>query len=334
MTNRERFQKAMHYGFPDRAPYFEEGIRETVLHAWRQQGLPSDTDLQTLFPSDPRLEIELDLSPRPAFKRWPHSKSDLNALRRRLDPEDPNRLPPDWKQIVRTSPADTEIRMLKVQRGFFISMGVKAWDRFLEIMYLLTDDPQFIREYMYIQGEFAALLIDRVLDEIKIDAAIFSEPIGGNDRPLISPQMYAEFVLKSYQPIIEVLHRHAIETLIWRTYANARLLIPKILEYGFNCLWACEVNMAAMDYRDLRKEYGRDLRLIGGIDLDALQLGKEAIKREVLEKVPALLADGGYVPLADGRVREDVSFENYRFYRKLLKQTIDCTSLRSASPTP
>jgi hypothetical protein len=62
------------------------------------------------------------------------------------------------------------------------------------------------------------------------------------------------------------------------------------------------------------------LRLIGGIDLDALRFGPEAIRREVEEKVPPLLADGGYIPLADGRVREDVTFENYAFYRRLLEK--------------
>jgi uroporphyrinogen decarboxylase len=89
---------------------------------------------------------------------------------------------------------------------------------------------------------------------------------------------------------------------------------------GFNCLWACEVNIEAMDYGAIRGELGRDLRLIGGIDLDALRFGKDAIRREVEEKVPPLVAEGGYVPLADGRVREDVTFENYAYYRRLLEE--------------
>jgi uroporphyrinogen decarboxylase len=136
---------------------------------------------------------------------------------------------------------------------------------------------------------------------------------------LISPRMYEEFVLKSYEPLLAVMRHFGVETIILRTYANARVLIPSILKWGFNCLWACEVNVEAMDYRDLRREFGRNLRLIGGIDLDALRRGKEAIRREIEEKVPLLLADGGYVPVADGRIREDVSFENYAHYRRLLE---------------
>ncbi len=77
-----------------------------------------------------------------------------------------------------------------------------------------------------------------------------------------------------------------------------------------------------MDYIKLRKEYGKELRLIGGIDLDALKKDKKAIYKEIYDKVPALLEEGGYVPLADGRVRKEVPFENYIYYRELLEKVI------------
>ncbi len=57
------------------------------------------------------------------------------------------------------------------------------------------------------------------------------------------------------------------------------------MRYGFTCLWACEVNRAAMDYRDLRREFGVDLRLIGGIDLDALHRGRNAIREELTTRL-------------------------------------------------
>jgi hypothetical protein len=173
---------------------------------------------------------------------------------------------------------------------------------------------------MAIQAEFSAKLTEKVLKEVQIDAAVFSEPIGGNDRPLISPQMYEEFVLKSYEPVLNVLHRYNVETIIFQTFANAKILIPSILRWGFNCLWACEVNIETMDYRSIRRDFGRDLRLIGGIDLDALRKDKATIRREIEVKVPPLIKDGGYVPLADGRVREDVPFDNYVYYRELLQK--------------
>ena len=210
--------------------------------------------------------------------------------------------------------------MLRVHRGFFLSMGVDGWKRFKEVIYLTKKDPGFVRQSMGIQGEFAALLAERLLKDLEFDAAIFVEPIAENHGPLISPQMYEDLVLKSYEPILTVLKRYGVDTIIFLTFANPRLLIPSILKWGFNCLWACETSMKDMDYRDLRREFGRDLRLIGGIDLDALRLDKEAVKREVYEKVPPLLADGGFVPLADGRVRPDLPLENYLYYRRLLEK--------------
>jgi uroporphyrinogen decarboxylase len=132
--------------------------------------------------------------------------------------------------------------------------------------------------------------------------------------------MYREFVLQSYGPVLDVLERHQVQNIILRTYANPRRLLSEVFTGRFNCLWACECNPESMDYRRLRKEFGRGIRLIGGIDADVLRQDKDAIRREVEEKVPPLLAEGGFIPLADGRVREDVPFENYVFYRRLLEE--------------
>jgi hypothetical protein len=320
MSSRDRFRETMSYGSPDRIPYFEEGIRKDVIKAWRKQGLKRGADLATLFPSDFRERIEVDLEPRPKieFKQIPFI--DLDKFRRRLDPADKKRLPGRWSRRIREWQTRNHVLMLYVHRGFFLTMGVREWRSFRDVMLMLVEQPDRISERMQIQGDFAARLTDLILREVDVDAIVFSEPIGGNDRPLISPNMYEKFVLKSYEPILDVLHHHRVDTICFQTFANARILIPSILKWGFNCLWACEVNIDAMDYRSLRREFGRDLRLIGGIDLDALRVGKAAIRQEIEEKVPPLIEDGGYIPLADGRVRADVPFENYAYYRKLLEK--------------
>jgi hypothetical protein len=320
MSSRERFRETMGYGRPDRVPYFEEGIRKDVLREWRTQGLARAADLSEMFPSDRRERMQVDLEPRPKLVSKLDKITNLKKFQRHLDPADKKRLPRRWSRSVTEWQSRDHVLMLYVHRGFFQTMGVRNWRSFNDVMVLLMDQPEVVRKRMQIQGEFAARLTDRVLNEVEIDAVVFSEPIGGNDRPLISPQMYEEFVLKSYEPVLNVLRRHDVDTICFQTYANARILIPSILRCGFNCLWACEVNIEAMDYRSLRREFGRELRLIGGIDLDALRENKEAIRREIEEKVPPLIAEGGYIPLADGRVRADVPFENYVYYRRLLEK--------------
>ena len=320
MNGRQRFLATMQFGKPDRVPYFEEGIRREVLRAWRKQGLSRDTDLLKMFTTDAREEIDLDVYPHPWPRRWPVRSSELSAFARSINPADPTRLPEDWRQSLAGWKRRDHVLMMRLHQGFFLTMGVYGWQRFYELMKLIHDDPGFVREMMKLQAEFVAALTERALQDVAIDAAVFSEPIGDNHGPLISPRMFADFVLSSYRPILDVLHRHNVNIIILRTYANARLLLPVLVEHGFDCLWACEVNQAAMDYRSLRQEFGTGLRLIGGIDLDVLREDREAIRREVEGKVPALLAQGGYVPLADGRVREDIPYENYIYYRQLLEK--------------
>jgi uroporphyrinogen decarboxylase len=267
--------------------------------------------------------MELDLDPRPELKKWPTTEKDLELFRQHLNPDDPKRLPEQWKKRVRNWQDREHVLMLYVHQGFFLTMGVGSWQRFYDVMTQLVDSPNLVREMMLAKGRFAAALTEKVLKDVNVDAVIFSEPIGGNEGPLISPEMYENIVLKSYQPVLDVLHRYGVEIIIFQTFANARILIPSILKWGFNGLWACEVNIEAMDYRSLRKEFGRDLRLIGGIDLDALRSSKADIKKEIRTKVPPLMDQGGYIPLADGRVREDVPFENYCYYRELLRSIIE-----------
>lgn len=318
MTSRERFIKTMNFQPVDRVPYFEEGIRKEVLKAW---GIKRK-EFQKMFPVDCREEIIPEVDPLPAFKTWPSRSDDIIELKKRLNPANPKRLPANWKKCVKKWQNRDHLLILRVHRGFFLTMGIYDSKRFTEVLFLTMEKPDFVKEYMRIQGEFAAAMAEKILNQVEVDALYFSEPIGSNEGSLISPQMYEKIVLESYKPLLQLADQHNINTKIFLTYANARILIPSVLKYGINCLWACEVNTQVMDYIDIRHEFGKDLRLIGGIDLDALRKGKNEIEKEIYEKVPILIEQGGYVPLADGRIRKEVPFENYIHYRKILDEVI------------
>lgn len=319
MTSRERFRETMRYGRPDRVPYFEEGLRDDVLARWREQGLAPDADLAEMFHTDRRERIPVNLEPIPPMTQWAETSECLDELRRRLNPDDPARFPDDWLAQAAAWRARDFVLELQLHRGFFLSMGVNDWPRFTQVVYLIKDAPLFVHEVMGIYAHFAAQIAERVLGEVDVDFVSFSEPIGGNDGPLLSPATYERFVLASYRPVLDLVRSSGVETRCFITYANARVLLRNVLKAGFNCLWACEVNTAAMDYLSLRDEFGPGLRLIGGIDLDTLLGDKRAIRREMERVIPPLLAQGGYIPLADGRVRANVPFEVYRYYRRLLE---------------
>lgn len=320
MNSRQRFTATMGAGRPDRPPLFDEGQRDEVLEAWRRQGMPAGGSLADLFHIDERQEIEPDLYPSPDLAAWPEGPHDLGALQAALDPDDPARLPPDWKDQLQGWRDRRSTVMLRVHRGFFQSIGVHDWRRFHQAMFLVKDQPELVRRMLEIQGAFNARVTGRILEQVQVDAVVFNEPIGDNHGPLISPRDYRQLVLPAYEPVFEALRRHNVGTIILRAYANVYPLLPDLLQAGVNCLWVVEVRSPAVDYLRLRSEFGRHLRLIGGLDLDVLREGREAIRRELETNLPPLLEQGGYAPLLDGRVRADVPWEHYCYYREVLER--------------
>jgi hypothetical protein len=95
-----------------------------------------------------------------------------------------------------------------------LSLGVKGWSRFTEVIELLVRAPLLVHDTLMIQGEFAARLAERVLRDVQVGAALFSEPIAEKRGPLISPKMYRDIVLPSYDPLLSVLKRHGVEVII------------------------------------------------------------------------------------------------------------------------
>jgi hypothetical protein len=322
MNSRQRFLRTMDSESTDRASLFKEGIREGVLEMWREQGLETGKSLSDLFTYDKREEMALNLDAELDYVKLASSSNGLETIQKNLNPDDKQRLPKKFYENIKSWAQRSHPLMLEVHEGFFLTMGVGAWRSFSKFIYLLMDQPDFVRKVMQIHGEAAAKLTEKVLKEVDIDAVIFSEPIGGNHGALISLDMYREFVASSYIPIVDVLKRYGVKNIIVRTYANTLTILPALFEIGVNCLWACECNPTAMDYQRIRSDFGKEIRLIGGIDLDILRGNKDKIQFELESTILPLLEQGGYIPLADGRVREDISFESYAYYRKQLERIV------------
>ncbi len=326
MTPRERFHAVMAYGAPDRAPLWAEGLREEVRQAWARQGLPLDTDLASLFEYDARQRLEVNLDPRPPLSHPPLTVSAIAQRRRHLDPRDPQRLPggPQGPAALRQGSAAGQLVELPLGHGLFLTLGVAAWASFEPVLLQLADAPALVGQVMQDQAAFTAEIADTILGRVPVDFASFSEPIADNHGPLISPAMFRDLVLPAYRPVLDVLRRHQVDPIVWVSYGNPRALLGQVLDAGFNCLWAIESESPEMDYRTLRRHFGRSLRLIGGIDLDCLRGGPAAIDAELQAKVPPLLTAGGYVPLADGRVRPNLPWAHYAYYRRQLQRLVCC----------
>jgi uroporphyrinogen decarboxylase len=78
---------------------------------------------------------------------------------------------------------------------------------------------------------------------------------------------------------------------------------------------------AGMDVAVLRKKYGRELLMHGGVDKTALACGPQAIDAELEKCVPVAL-EGGYIPTVDHSLPPDISYANFQYYWRRKKEML------------
>jgi uroporphyrinogen decarboxylase len=184
---------------------------------------------------------------------------------------------------------------------------------------MFYDDPGLIEDMMEQMLYLETEVIKRTLKDIKVQQATFWEDMCYKAGPLISPAMVRKFMLPRYKKITDLLQSYGVDVIYLDCDGNVEQLLPLWLEVGINLIWPFEV-AAGNDVVALRKQYGRDLIIAGAIDKRALIKGKEAIREEVMSKVPFLLETGGYFPSVDHAVPPDVTFENYCYYINLMRE--------------
>jgi hypothetical protein len=175
-----------------------------------------------------------------------------------------------------------------------------------------------VEEMMATITDFNLAVLERALAEVDWDFAVFEEPIASNHAPVISPSHYRRTCLPHLERIAGRVRAAGNDLLVADSHGAVGPLIPVWREAGLNTLWLGDVAASGLDYPSLRRTYGRQLRLIGGLDLRVMSHDPGAIEREVADVADPLLAEGGYIPLLDGRVRKGVPHENYVHYRQLL----------------
>jgi uroporphyrinogen decarboxylase len=253
----------------------------------------------------------------PMFLDWPvKDRATWNELKKRLDPNSPERWPSDWNTYVKKMNGISEPLSLAV--GSFYGF-LREWVGSERILYMFYDNPRLIEDMMeqvlYLETE----VIKRTLKNINVQQATFTEDMCYKTGPLISPTMVRKFMMPRYRKIIDLLHSYGVDVIYLDSDGNLNELIPLWLESGINLLWPLEV-AAGNDAVALRKKYGRNLILSGNIDKRALIKGRKAIREEVMSKLPFLLEAGGYFPSLDHAVAPDITLENYCYYINTMRE--------------
>lgn len=178
---------------------------------------------------------------------------------------------------------------------------------------IFYDDPKLVEEIFDFLTNYIIELFDKALNECDYDCFHIFEDMAFNNGPLISPQMVRKYMLPQYKKLIGHLGKYNIKNIWIDCDGDIDKLIPIWIEAGINCVIPCEVK-AGSDPVKIRKKYGKDMALIGGINKYILTQTKKDIENEVRGKCDYLLPIGGYIPTLDHLAPPDIPYENFLYY--------------------
>ncbi|MCX5642025.1 MAG: hypothetical protein NTY10_02095 [Candidatus Omnitrophica bacterium] len=352
MTDRERFNNQMHYRSVDRCFNMEFGYWDQNFTLWplfTENHVTNNEEADLFFNFDKIKILVGDTWLRPWFEEKIVKETGDTIVMMNSDgllaeiPKDrhgtiPHYVkasivtPDDWKRckeerLNRANPArrvDMELLKKEYPSDRDFPLGVYCGSMIGKIRDMLTFEGLAYATYDYPvmvedMVETACVLIedflDQVLGKIDFDYASGWEDICFKSGPIVSADFFKKVVMPRYKRISRKLHSAGID--IWYTDCDGdvRPIMPYFLEGGINCLFPFEVNGCAHP-RELLNQYGKDLRIMGGVNKIELAKGPEAIKA-YLETLIPLVERGGYIPFCDHRCPPNVKPEDYLYYLDL-----------------
>jgi len=264
-------------------------------------------------------------SPPPAMPQFiSHPVTDRQSwldLKRRLDPDTPVRIPANLSQLAIDSPN----RQMPLGIWLGGTYGIiRSWMGVENASYLFHDDPALIEEMIEHLTFFYSTIAAKIFKTgIQLDWVMFWEDMCYNHGPLLSPDMYAKYCLPFYRTMIEMIMRHNVKVIMLDSDGQISDLIPLWLEVGINVMHPMEV-AAGMDVRKIRRQYGNQVRFLGGIDKRAIARGPAAIDAEVIPKVSAIMeSGGGMVVECDHGVPPDISLVDFMYFHDLVRRLFE-----------
>ena len=349
MTPHERFLAFMDFQPVDRIPLWEGGPWGSALRRWRREALGEGNNPPQYAQCDSKLQCGVDIWMRPRYEQrviseddesitkvsdrgvvmrtfksadttsmpehieYPiKTRSDWEELKKRYDPNDEARFPAGWKEKCEQWRQKGPVLIFQGPRAPSLFGFVRELLGPKRTLYAFYDEPELVHDMMEFNTEFVVNFLPRVLDEAPITSLFFWEDMCYRNGPLISPDTFRKFMLPRYQRVTELARSKGIDKILVDSDGNVEELIPLWLESGINGVYPMEV-AAGMDVVKLRREYGRDLLMTGGIDKRALARDRAAIDKELEAKLP-LAEQGGYIPHVDHALPHDISYDNFAYY--------------------
>jgi len=296
-------------------------VRISLAYGYERQTLELTDEYELYRDRDGVIKRKLRDEPEPAMPQYVEFPlKDRQAWREhflpRLDPDSPRRLPVHWESLkkqyaVRDFP-------LGIHAGSMFGW-LRNWMGVENIAVMLYDDAAFVQEMMEHLADLIVEVLGKVVFDVRFDFAVMWEDMAYKTASLISPRHVRELMLPNYRKITDLLHRAGVDVIMLDSDGNVEELIPIWLEVGINYIYPMEC-AAGMDVVKLRKQYGRELILGGGMDKRILAAGDPAAIDAMIDEKRDLILAGGYVPGCDHAIPPDISWKAYLHYRERLAE--------------
>jgi hypothetical protein len=242
--------------------------------------------------------------------------ASFRELKKRYRANLGGRYPAMWKEILLPRWVNRTHPLVLGQNcstlGFY--WRAREWMGTENLSYAWYDEPDLMHEMMEFIADFTIEVSKPVLEQTSVEYVFLNEDMSMKNGPLLSPETYRTFIFPQMKRLVEYYKSHGVRYVLVDTDGNCEALIPLLMQAGVDGIWPLE-RVAGMDPIALRKKFGRDLRLSGGVDKMEIAKGKEVIEKHLAALVP-LIEEGGFIPTIDHTASPDISLENFQYYMK------------------
>ena len=187
--------------------------------------------------------------------------------------------------------------------------------------YLYADDEALFTEIIDIVGDLCYRNTLAALESgAKFDFAHFWEDICFKNGPLIVPAVFEEKVGPHYKRITDLCGRYGLDIVSLDCDGKIDALIPTWLANGVNTMFPIEVGTWEASIEPWRKQYGRAIRGVGGMNKTVFARDRKAVDVEVA-RLKELVALGGFIPCPDHRLAPDAKWDLVRYYCDRMRET-------------
>lgn len=180
------------------------------------------------------------------------------------------------------------------------------------------DNPELMWDILNTAKDTATKIFERICPKLTIDNVCVHEDMAGKSGPLVGPNLIDTFIAPYYHAVWDIAKNHGATLFSQDSDGNMNSVVDSFIKCGVNVMYPAEPR-SGMDIVELRKKYGNQLALKGGIDKFALRGTKEDIKKELEYK---LQLKTGVAFGLDHRIPNGVPIENYRYYIKTAKEIL------------